>query len=132
MSRVAVADRREDAIELARVTLAASSAHAFRFSLEGKGVPPELVDAVTELERRYDHHVHNIPGAENPNGLLVKELGLDDYLASRFGIVGTEEECREKIARLRDTGVRNLFSRPMALDRFAFLDRWERVIAPFV
>lgn len=132
MSRVAVADSREDAIELARVTLAASSAHAFRFSLEGKGVPPELVDAVTELERRYDHHVHNIPGAENPNGLLVKELGLDDYLASRFGIVGTEEDCRAQIARLRDAGVRNVFSRPMALDRFAFLDRWERVIAPFV
>lgn len=132
MSRVAVADSREEAIELARVTLAASSAHAFRFSLEGKGVPPELVDAVTELERRYDHHVHNIPGAENPNGLLVKELGLDDYLASRFGIVGTEEDCREQSARLQASGVTNIFSRPMAHDRLAFLDRWERVIAPFV
>jgi len=131
MSRIAIADSRDEAIELARNTLTASSAPAFRFSLEGKGVPAELVGTVTELERRNDHHVHNV-GAENPTGLLVTELGLDDCLTSWLGIVRTEEQCQHQIERLPAAGMNNIFPWPIAHDRMAFLDRWKRVVAPFI
>lgn len=129
MARAAVADRRADALRLVRPSLAAAGAHAFRFSLAGKAVPESLTEAVLELERRYDVTVHNEPGRENPNGRLVEELGLTEYLAERMGVVGTEAECVEKLQRLRKLGVRNVIMRPLVLDRFDFLDRWERVIA---
>jgi 5,10-methylenetetrahydromethanopterin reductase len=129
MARAAVGETRDEALDLARPSLAAASAHAFRFSLEGKDVPEELVEPILELERRYDHTVHNTPGAENPNGQLVRELGLTDYLADRMGILGTEQECIDKVARLREAGVENVFCRPLVHDRQRFLDHWERVIA---
>lgn len=128
MARAAVGETRDEALDLARPSLAAASAHAFRFSLDGKGVPDGLEEEILELERRYDHTVHNLPGRENPNGRLVHELGLTDYLADRMGILGTEQECIDKVARLREAGVDNVFCRPLVHDRGAFLDRWERVI----
>lgn len=128
MARAAVADDRATALKLVRPSLAAASAHAFRFSLEGKAVPEELEEPILELERRYDHTVHNVPGADNPNGRLVEELGLTDYLADRMAVVGTEDECIAKFKRLRALGVDNVICRPLVLDRWDFLDRWQRVI----
>lgn len=124
MSRAAVADCRADALQLVQPSLAASSAHAFRFSLEGKAVPEELAERILELERRYDVTVHNEPGEENPNGRLVEELGLTEYLADRMGIVGTEQECVDKLRRLHALGVHNVIVRPLVLDRWDFLERW--------
>ncbi|MGH3660753.1 MAG: LLM class flavin-dependent oxidoreductase [Micromonosporaceae bacterium] len=129
MSRAAVADRREDALKLVLPSLAAASAHAFRFSLQGKAVPEEHAEAVLELERRYDLTVHNQPGEDNPNGRLVEELGLTEYLADRMAVVGTEQDCVDKFRRLRKLGVHNVIMRPLVLDRYDFLDRWQRVIA---
>lgn len=128
MARAAVADDRADALELVTPSLAAASAHAFRFSLSGKAVPEDLVEPILDLERRYDHTVHNVPGTDNPNGQLVRELGLTDYLADRMAVAGTEEECIAKFRRLHDLGVRNVVCRPLVLDRADFLDRWERII----
>jgi 5,10-methylenetetrahydromethanopterin reductase len=128
MSRAAVADRREDALSLVRPSLAAASAHAFRFSLAGKAVPAELTEPILELERRYDVTVHNEPGRENPNGRLVEELGLTEYLADRMAVVGTEAEAVAKLRRLYALGVSNVILRPLVLDRDDFLDRWERVV----
>lgn len=129
MARAAVADRREDAVRLVRPSLAAAGAHAFRFSLDGKAVPDEFVEAVVELERRYDLTAHNMPGEGNPNGRLVEELGLTDYLADRMGVVGTERQCIDKLTALRDRGIHNVIVRPLVLDRHDFLRRWGRVIA---
>lgn len=129
MARAAVGQTRDEALDLARPSLAAASAHAFRFSLEGKDVPEELVEPILELERRYDHTVHNLPGTENPNGQLVRELGLTDYLAERMGILGTEEQCIDQVARLHDAGVENIFCRPLVHDRHRFLEHFERIVA---
>jgi 5,10-methylenetetrahydromethanopterin reductase len=127
MARAAVADRREDALDLVRPSLAAASAHAFRFSLEGKAVPERLVEPILALERRYDVTVHSEPGRENRNGQLVEELGLTDYLADRMGVVGTEADAVAKLERLQELGVSGLMLRPLVHDRDDFLDRWERV-----
>lgn len=129
MSRAAVADRREDALRLVQPSLAASSAHAFRFSIDGKAVPDELRDPILELERRYDVTVHNEPGQENPNGRLVEELGLTEYLADRMGVVGTEQECVDKFRRLEALGVQNVIVRPLVQDRSDFLCRWQRILS---
>lgn len=128
MSRAAVAEDHDEALSLVLPSLAASSAHAFRFSLDGKAVPDELTEPIRELERRYDVTVHNVPGKENPNGRLVEDLGLTHYLADRMGIVGTEQQCIDKIDRLRTLDVPNIIVRPLVTDRWDFLNRWSRVV----
>lgn len=128
MARAAVADDRDSALDLVRPSLAAASAHAFRFSLAGKAVPEELEEPILELERRYDHGVHNVPGTDSPNGRLVEELGLTDYLADRMAVVGTEEECVAKFERLHALGVDQVVCRPLVHDRGDFLNRWGRVL----
>lgn len=128
-TRVAVADSRDEALEMVRPSLAASSAHAFRFSLEGKEVPEDYEEPIRELERRYDPGFHNQPGPDNPNARAVAELGLTEYLASRFGVAGTEEQCIGRIRELQGHGVERVLCRPIVHDRYGFLDRWERVIA---
>ena len=60
-----VADTREAAVAPITMALAASANHAFRFTLEGKGVPPDLHERIKGLQREYDAHHHEIPGAGN-------------------------------------------------------------------
>ena len=43
------------------MALAASANHAFRFTLEGKGVATELHEPIRELQRAYDAHHHEMP-----------------------------------------------------------------------
>jgi 5,10-methylenetetrahydromethanopterin reductase len=71
-------------------------------------VPPDIVPLIHELDRRYDPSYHTVPG-RSPNAVLVEELGLLEYLAGRFAIVGTGEECANRLAELRGLGVQNVF-----------------------
>ena len=41
---------------------------------------------------------------ETRNAALSDELGVTDYLADRFAVVGTPEECRAKVAQIDDSG----------------------------
>ena len=61
-AKTSLADRREEAIEPIKMALAASANHAFRFTLEGKGVPPDLHEKIRALQREYDSHHHELPG----------------------------------------------------------------------
>ena len=67
-----------------------------------RAVPTELHGAVVELKRRYSSR----PGAAD--AALVEELGLFDYLARRFAVYGTPEECRTQIAIARAAGLRRV------------------------
>lgn len=91
-----VADERETAVEEIKMALAASANHAFSHTLEGKMVPDEHVDAIERLKDEYVSHEHEQPG-ETHNKQLVEELGLTDYLADRFAVVGTPADCRAKL-----------------------------------
>src|SRR5262249_9727012 len=73
-----VADTREAAVTPITMALAASANHAFRFTLEGKGVPPELRDRIKGLQREYEPHHHEIAGAGNAG--LTDRWGLTEFL----------------------------------------------------
>lgn len=91
-----VADDRATAVDEIRMALAASANHAFRHTLEGKMVPDEYRDPIRELRDRYVSHEHEQTG-ETVNRRLPDELGLTDYLADRFAVVGTPDDCRAKL-----------------------------------
>ena len=125
-----VADTREAAVAPITMALAASANHAFRFTLEGKGVPPDLHEKIKGLQREYNAHHHEIAGAGN--ALLTDRWGLTDFLVDRFGIVGTPDDCVAQIRRAQAAGAHQFIITSFVPDPRAFMRRWSREIAPAV
>lgn len=103
-----VADSREEAVGEIKMALAASAHHSFRFTLEGKHLSPELREPVTKLMQEYVPAQHEQVG-KTRNAALSDELGLTDYLAERFAVVGTPQECRQQVEAIAAQGVDVLF-----------------------
>ena len=126
-----VADTRDRAVAEVKMALAASANHAFRVTLEGKHVPQRYHAAIHELQRRYAAHQHEHFGP-TVNAALPDELGLTDYLAERFAIVGTAEDCATKIEGLRTQGVSQILLTAIVPDRARFIrDFADHVMTPF-
>ncbi len=115
-----LASSRERAVGEIKMALAASANHAFRVTLDGKHVPELHREAVRELQRRYAFHQHEHLGA-TANAALTDELGLTDYLAERFAIVGTPDDCAAKVEGLRRHGVSQILITAFVADRMRFL-----------
>jgi 5,10-methylenetetrahydromethanopterin reductase len=122
-----VADTREEAVAPIKMALAASANHAFRFTLEGKGVPPDLHEKIRALQREYNAHHHELPGAGN--AVLTDRWGLTDFLVDRFGIAGTPDDCVAQIGRAMAAGARQFVITSFVSDRRAFMRRWMREVA---
>ena len=125
-----IADDRDEAIEEIKMALAASGHHAFRFTLEGKNVPEEYREAVSVLHREYEAAEHEQVG-QTRNATLTDELGLTDYFAERFAVVGTPEECRAKVRDIFEAGVDVLLITAIGPSPQTIVRRFgEEVIAP--
>ncbi len=122
-----VADTRAAAVEPIKMALAASANHAFRFTLEGKGVPPDLHEKVKALQREYNSHHHEV--ATGGNAALTDRWGLTDFLVDRFGIVGTPEDCTAQIARAHAAGASQFIITSFVPDPRLFVRRWMREVA---
>jgi 5,10-methylenetetrahydromethanopterin reductase len=122
-----VADTRAAAIAPITMALAASANHAFRFTLEGKGVPVDLHEPIRGLQREYDAHQHEIAGAHN--AALTDRWGLTDFLVDRFAIAGTLDECVAQIRRAMAAGARQFITTSFVPDPRAFIRRWAQQVA---
>jgi 5,10-methylenetetrahydromethanopterin reductase len=125
-----VADTREAAIAPITMALAASANHAFRFTLEGKGVPAALHAPIRGLQREYDAHQHEIAGAHNAG--LTDRWGLTDFLIDRFAIAGTPTDCVAQIRRAMAAGARQFITTSFVPDPRAFMRRWAQQVAAAV
>jgi alkanesulfonate monooxygenase SsuD/methylene tetrahydromethanopterin reductase-like flavin-dependent oxidoreductase (luciferase family) len=114
-----VADTRENAVRPITMALAASANHAFRFTLEGKGVPAALHDRIKSLQREYDSHHHEIAGAGNAG--LTDRWGLTEFLADRFAFVGTPDDCVTQIRRAMASGAHQFVITSFVPDPSAFM-----------
>jgi alkanesulfonate monooxygenase SsuD/methylene tetrahydromethanopterin reductase-like flavin-dependent oxidoreductase (luciferase family) len=104
--------------------------HLTRFTTEGKHVPPELLPKMATLAERYVFGEHARPGSANCR--LITELGLVDYLADRFAIVGTPAECVKKLERVIEAGARQFWMSIHFDDKFRLIrDFAEQVIPAF-
>jgi 5,10-methylenetetrahydromethanopterin reductase len=126
--KLGIADTREQAVEAIKMSLAASVNHAFRQSLEGKHVPDEHVPAIRELIRRYRTAAH--VKADGANHSLTDELGLTDYLADRFGVVGTPQECLGRIRTLESAGVHGVVFGAFGRDPLGLVRRFGEEVLP--
>ena len=102
-----IADDRERAVDEIKMALAASGHHVFRYTLDGKQVPEELRESIAVLQREYVPTEHEQLG-QTRNAALSDELGLTEYLADRFAVVGTPDECREKVRSIEAAGIETL------------------------
>ena len=99
-----IADDHDAAIDEIKMALAASAHHAFRFTLEGKHVPEHLHEAMMAIQGEYVPAEHEQVG-DTRNAAITDEFGVTDYLADRFAVVGTPEECRVKVSQIAFSGV---------------------------
>ena len=119
-----------EAVEEIKTSLAMAGNHLTRFTSEGKHVPSELLPRLGTLAERYAFGEHARPGSANCR--LITELGLVDYLAERFAIVGTPAECVKKIERAIEAGARQFWMSIHFDDKFRLLrDFAEQVIPAF-
>ena len=104
VGRASVADDTDEAMSDLKAILAGA---ARQLDQRDPDLSDEVRSAVSELKRRYVEADHVVPGGAND--ALVDELGLLDYLAARFAITGTADDCRRQFQELADLGVDCVF-----------------------
>ena len=104
--------------------------HAFRRTLEGKRIPTELWEPIEKLKAAYRPHEHELLGAERFHAKIVDELGLKGYLAERFAIGGTPQDCLDQIERAAEAGVKKIFLGPLTGDPAQVLRTFAQQIMP--
>lgn len=122
-------DTDEAAVQGIKMALAASGNHAFRFHREGKWIPPEIVGQIEQLVDRYRTTEHEQVG-DTSNSRLSDELGLTDYLASRFAVAGTSTSVIARLHELEAVGVHKLLLASINPDPLDFVRRWTTDVAP--
>jgi 5,10-methylenetetrahydromethanopterin reductase len=83
--------------------LAAKASRNFRHTLDGKAVPPEMAEPIRRLEAAYSYERH--VGGGEPNSTLLDELGLTDFLATRWLLQGDPSAIARRLGRLGELGV---------------------------
>jgi 5,10-methylenetetrahydromethanopterin reductase len=123
-----VAESYRDAVAEITMSLAAAGNHLTRFTTEGKHIPPELLPKIKALGERYKFEEHVTVGSANCR--LIEELGLVDFLAERFAIVGTPADCIRKIESMVEAGARQIWLSIHFDDKYRFMRDWAAKVMP--
>ncbi|MBI2360325.1 MAG: LLM class flavin-dependent oxidoreductase [Deltaproteobacteria bacterium] len=105
-----------------RRRLANRAHHNFRYTLET--VPPEEVDGVKIFMAAFE-------GAKTrPIEERIDPALVTDYLARRFSIAGTPEECIERLEILAAAGIRRVMVTPPDSAFDEIMERWGKEVMP--
>jgi alkanesulfonate monooxygenase SsuD/methylene tetrahydromethanopterin reductase-like flavin-dependent oxidoreductase (luciferase family) len=130
MCNLVFAPSESEGIDRIRSVLAGTANHVFRFTLEGKALPPELVPRVKGLMGEYQSRFHAQPGARNPNEDLIDKYGLRDWLARQGTIAGPPERCVERLHEVAGYGVRNLIVSQFISDQAEWMRTFGAKVLP--
>lgn len=130
MLKASIADDRQSALDEVAAGLGGSAHHALRHGAAEKGVPAELLGPVAELIDRYDAASHGVAGSSNAD--LVESLGLTDFLAGYFGLVGTPAECAATLDGLAALGVDGVICPSSSSDPLELIRRLGSEVRPLV
>ena len=100
--------RGAEAIAPITMALAASANRAFRFTLEGKGVPPDLHEGCARCSASTTPTTTRSPAPAMPG--LTDRWGLAEFLVDRFAIAGTPDDCAAQIRRAMGAGARQFIT----------------------
>ncbi len=122
-----VSERRETALEKLGNILGFVAAYVVGPDPAGRGVPEELVPAISEMRRTYTTRQADM----DPR--LLHRLGLFDYLRRRLAIAGTPDDCIEQVRAARAAGARNLmFTVSLAADPERTVELFGKEVLPVV
>jgi 5,10-methylenetetrahydromethanopterin reductase len=122
-ARANIDKNKEVALEGIKTGLAASAKRVFRFDINNKGIPEELLPKIKDLQRLYDYRGHMVPG--HPiNANLTDELGISKYLADRFSIIGKAEDCYEQLQKIESAGATQIILSGNLPDPSLFITTW--------
>jgi alkanesulfonate monooxygenase SsuD/methylene tetrahydromethanopterin reductase-like flavin-dependent oxidoreductase (luciferase family) len=127
MTRASVGSTAEDAYTPIKANLASAGSHGLRSEAQLATVPGEFVDAVRELQRRYDQSEH--VKWDGANARLVDEVGLTSFLAERFAIAGTPEHVRRRFDDLVALGVTRVLVPAVDREPEQFLEAFAAALA---
>jgi 5,10-methylenetetrahydromethanopterin reductase len=121
----------EDAgIDAITSVLAGTANHVFRFTLEGKGVPDEMMGPLRGLMSEYQSRHHAQPGGDNPNNALLAKYGLRDYLSRQGTIAGPPEHCVERIREVAALGADQLILSQFVSDQATWIRTFAEHVRP--
>ncbi len=124
-----IGNSRAEALSVIRMLLAAKANHLARFPEQNKQVPPEYKDILERIHKGYNYLEHQKPGAGTTNAALVRESGLESYLADRYAIIGTVDDCLATLQRMAGYGVKKIWLNVHFDDKVGFIRRWRDVMA---
>jgi 5,10-methylenetetrahydromethanopterin reductase len=130
MAAMCPAPTEAEGIHKLRFQLAGTANHVYRFHLDGKGLPAELVPAIRELKQRYDSTAHATPDRAEHNARLVEELGLVDYLAARSVVAGPPERWVERFREIEALGIENVIVSQFVDDQLGFMRAFAAHVLP--
>ena len=117
-----------NAIDEIAMTLASAGSHLSRFTTRGKHIPDDLLDKIKRLGECYKSDQHDKPDSTNRE--LIKGLGLLDYLADRFSIAGTPNDCIRKLEQAITAGARQFWMSIHFDHKAQFMREWARTVMP--
>lgn len=129
LGRVNVGADRNVLINEIRMELASTAHHAFRFTQEGKMVPPQFADAIREVQQGYKPTHHEDLG-ESPNAQLMQDPDLLTYMVDRFAVLGSPDECVQQIQRIREAGIHQILFTGFVDDRPTLIETLGRDVFP--
>ena len=121
-----IARNRDEAIAEIRFNLASKVNHLLRAPSREKHIPTGCLDALERIHHEYNYLEHLRPGGSGINARLVRDSGVEDYLADRYAVVGTQDECLSRIEQLRNWGASKIWLNTYNEDRIAFMERWSQ------
>lgn len=132
LCRGSVRPSRAEALDDVRGLLAASGYRHLRAPSQIETVPEEFREPLRDFQRRFDPNGFEgyQPSWDGPNAQLVVELGLEEYLAKRFAIVGTPEECRGQVEALGEAGVKRIVFAPGSRESETLYERLAGALIP--
>lgn len=126
-----VGNSREESLSVIRMLLAAKANHLARFPEQDKQVPAEYRDILERIHRGYNYLEHQKPGEGTTNAALVRESGLESYLANRYAIIGTPDDCLVTLQRMAGYGVKKIWLNVHFDDKLGFIRRWREIKTRF-
>lgn len=116
-----VASTTAEARSALAVIVAAAGNDAFRYAMEAKDVPPDLVSPLKEFHARYSFRDHAVASSD-VNVKLMYELGLDTFLYDRFSIAGDAAEVARRLEVLESLGVGVVLISGAVPDKMALIE----------
>lgn len=129
LARVNVGADRAALVNEIRMELASTAHHAFRFTQDGKLIPPEFAEAIRRVQSGYRPAHHEDLG-QSPNAGLMDDPNFLSYMTDRFAVIGTADECVERIQSIRASGIHQFLFTGFVDERAALIETLGKSVFP--